>query len=193
MARYKMQISLKPESCIAAALGFLLIPWQWMLAWLASSIFHELCHYIAIRACGQTVLQMDIGPGGAVMKTPPLAPAEELLCAVSGPLGNFLLLTLCHIMPRVAICALFQGLYNLLPVFPMDGGRVLKNLLYLILHDSMAEKVSQTIGNTIHVLLISMLIYMAVWWKMGLLPLLAAAILLRKIKIPCKRRRLRVQ
>lgn len=189
----RTKVSIKPETCIVAALALFLIPWQWVFAWVISSAFHELCHYIAIKLCRCRIWSIDIGIRGTLMETENLTCFQEGVCALAGPVGSLLLTFTSFFMPRVAICGLFHFLYNLLPVYPLDGGRALQALLGHILPDALAETWVKIIGNSVVILLVLLAIYGYRHLALGQLPLMIAAFLVLKIKIPCKQRQLRVQ
>lgn len=71
---------------------------------------------------------MEIGPFGALIETHGLSLWGECISALAGPLGSFILLSFAQFLPMSAVCGLIQGLFNLLPVYPLDGGRVLSCL-----------------------------------------------------------------
>ena len=118
---------------LGLALGLLILPIWWVAAAVLAAGWHELCHYIALRLCGRPALGIRAGLIGVVMEVRFDGPGRELLCAMAGPLGSLLLLLFTKWMPRTAICAGFQGLYNLLPIYPLDGGRILRCLTELVL------------------------------------------------------------
>ena len=91
-----------------------------------AAAFHELCHILAIRLCGGHVISLTVGAGGMVMETEPMTPGREILCALAGPAGSLLLVLLYSIFPLLAFCGLIQGCFNLLPLYPLDGGRALR-------------------------------------------------------------------
>lgn len=122
----KCRIETEPSVYIVAALGLLLIPIPWLVAILLAAVVHELFHWMAVAALGGRVLNLRIGFSGARMEIPPMAPWKELLCAAAGPLGSLSILLFRQWMPRTAICALVQAIWNLLPMYPMDGGRILR-------------------------------------------------------------------
>ena len=114
------------SACLMGAFLLLTLPLNWLLSALAAAAFHELCHGAAILLLGGRIWGVRIGAGGAVMETEPLSSGKELVCALAGPAGSLLLVLTFRIFPRVAVCALVQGAFNLLPVFPLDGGRALR-------------------------------------------------------------------
>ena len=60
-----------------------------------------------------------------------MPPGRELLCALAGPAGSLLLAMLP--VPKLALCALIQGMFNLLPLEGLDGGRILGCILDMTL------------------------------------------------------------
>lgn len=117
------------------AVLLMLLPIQWVFAMLFAGAFHEFCHMAAICLTGREIYRMHIGVRGATMETGALPPWQELLCALAGPLGSALLLLAAGWFPRLAICGAVHCLYNLLPLVPFDGGRILRSLLLLLLRN----------------------------------------------------------
>lgn len=119
-------VRLDPKMYILLALLLLTLPLPWLLAAVTAALFHELCHLAAVRLAGGRVTGLTIGPGGAVMEgqLPPGVGAG--LAILAGPAGSLTLLALCHVCPRIALCAGIQGLFNLLPLPWLDGGRALR-------------------------------------------------------------------
>lgn len=124
-----MQIRYNGIAPVFAAVMVLVLPLPWFLSIIAAAVIHELCHYLAICATGNRVYELFLTHRGAVMRASPLSDTEELFCAISGPLGSFLLFLCYPWVPRLAICAGVQGFFNLLPLYPLDGGRVFRILM----------------------------------------------------------------
>lgn len=114
--------------CFWGALLLIICPLKWVLAICFASLFHELGHALMLRILGAKIYGIQFGLSGARMETGYLSPREEVLSAIAGPLFSFILLFAAKWFPRTAICGFVQGSYNLLPLFPMDGGRILKRL-----------------------------------------------------------------
>lgn len=112
-------------------LAFLLLtmPLGFLAAAVLAAAVHELGHVAAVRLLGGQTGAFRAGPRGAVLEVGGLDPAREMLAAAAGPMASFLLLGLGRFFPEIALCGLGQGLYNLLPIYPLDGGRILLGLL----------------------------------------------------------------
>ena len=115
------------------ALLILTLPVSWVFAAAVSAGVHELCHLWMLKKMSVPVHAMVLRAGGAVLDTGPMGEKEELLCALAGPVGSFLLLILLHICPRIALCGLVQGTYNLIPLGTMDGARIVRRGYSLLL------------------------------------------------------------
>ncbi len=113
----------------------------YMAGLFASVALHELGHsWVAIRkGCRvREIMLLPIG-GVAKMTSIPTKPMDEFLVAVAGPLtslalsGIFLLLSgtgfLMMLFASLSGINLMLGLFNLLPSFPMDGGRIFRALM----------------------------------------------------------------
>lgn len=177
------------------ALLLLVIPAQWLGAALMAAVFHELCHLLVIIALGGTVTEIRIGVSGAVIEAGIPGEKEELLAAIAGPAGSFLLLSLCHLFPKIAICAFFQGLFNLIPVYPMDGGRALQCIQVLYCSQN-AERIARAVEIITCAVLFVMVLAGSLTLSLGILPLLAVMLWINSVirrKRPCKQRRIRVQ
>lgn len=128
--------------CVALALTLLVLPLPWVAAAVLAAAVHELCHYLAIAALGGQVGRIAVGSGGAAMELGCLSPVRELLAAAAGPVGSLSLMLMGRFFPRMALCGLVQGLFNLLPIYPLDGGRILRRALELALPDCAAAAIT---------------------------------------------------
>lgn len=128
--------------CVALALTLLVLPLPWVAAAVLAAAVHELCHYLAIAALGGQVGGIAVGSGGAAMELGCLSPVRELLAAAAGPVGSLSLMLMGRFFPRLALCGLVQGLFNLLPIYPLDGGRILRRALELALPDRAAAAIT---------------------------------------------------
>lgn len=124
-----------------AAVLLLALPYQWVCAMLLAAAFHECSHLLAVTLLGGEILSIRIGARGAVIEIGELSPWKELLCALAGPLGSATLLLTARWFPRLAICGLAHCVYNLLPLFPLDGGRALRGLIYALISQERADSI----------------------------------------------------
>ena len=127
----RSRVEIQPGFCILGAVLILTLPMKFLMSALVAAFFHEACHALAVRLCGGRILNMTIAAGGMVMEVSGLDAKGECLCALAGPLGSLILAFLPF--PTLALCGLVQGLFNLLPIMPLDGGRILGCVLEMTL------------------------------------------------------------
>ena len=167
-----------------AALLLLVLPLDWLIAVVIASVFHELCHIFLLYALKGRIHKIRIKPDGCVIETDRRDDWKQFVSILAGPVGSFSLLLLSRTAPKVAICGLLQGMYNLLPVSPLDGGRLLRLLL-----DRICPKQADFLMGYIGLGVCAALDLAAIWLStaasLGIWPVLAA--LLWNIKFAPKK------
>ena len=181
-------IHVRPAAYLLAAALVLLLPLDWLLAAIFAAAVHEMGHLAAICILKGRIDSVTVGFLGARIHTGPLENRAEFLCAAAGPAASLLLVSLCRVFPKTALCALVQGMFNLIPVHPMDGGRMLLCVLRRLC-PRWAERIFHTIQCLILYGLLTLSLLLAVCGKAGFLPVLACITVLSRLllsKIPCK-------
>lgn len=118
-----------------------------VLPWAAAAAgVHELGHYIAVRIQGGRVARLRLTLSGGALELDgrrPLTYAGELAAILAGPGASLLLAWWAAglgekrwVLAGLSLCL---GWFNLLPVWPLDGGRVLLLILSGFLPHSVAE------------------------------------------------------
>ena len=136
----------------------------------ACVLAHEFGHIFAARRYGIRTPEVTLWPIGGVasLERIPEKPGEELKVALAGPAVNVviaavLLLVLglsidgaamtelenprASLLARVAAANIFLVVFNLIPAFPMDGGRVLRALLAMRRGRAEATRIAARIGQ----------------------------------------------
>ena len=113
---------------------------------------------------------------------------QELLAALAGPLVNLVCGALfCMRSPAFAAYSLMLGIYNLLPVWPLDGGRAVRCALAQHLPLARAEKVSRRSSFAVCAALLLAGIILTFFRRAGLWPLGTAAYLTLRLLTLAKR------
>ncbi|MGB8274876.1 MAG: site-2 protease family protein [Alphaproteobacteria bacterium] len=138
-----------------------------------SIIFHEMCHSLVARRYGLPMggITLFLFGGVAEMKDEPANPMTEFLMAVAGPVSSLALSLAFHVSHwvlalfgvSVAVTGvvsylgyinLILAVFNLVPAFPLDGGRMLRAALWYWKGNlRWATRVASRIGNGFGILL----------------------------------------
>jgi Zn-dependent protease len=138
-------------------------------------LLHEYGHALAARRYGirtRKILLLPLG-GVAQLERMPTRPAQELWIAVAGPLVNVAIAALLyvglaltgawqppaeigiaqgHFFERLLFANVALVVFNMVPAFPMDGGRVLRALLAMVMDHARATAIAATLGKGFAVL-----------------------------------------
>ena len=110
---------------LVLAMMALLFPLQITAGVLLAAAVHECGHILVIRLTGGKIRRLVLHAAGARLETAPMEPGQELLCALAGPAAGALTVAVWRSFPALALAGLVQMVFNLLPVYPLDGGRAL--------------------------------------------------------------------
>ena len=133
-------------------------------------VLHEFGHVFAARLYGIRTSDVTLLPIGGVasLERMPEKPGQEIVVALAGPAVNVViavaLATLlgasfdlgqtaqlgdarAPLLDRIAVANVALFVFNLIPAFPMDGGRVLRALLAIPMGYTRATRVAATIGQ----------------------------------------------
>lgn len=132
-----------------------------------SIVFHEFSHSFIARRFGLPIkgITLFIFGGVAEMEKEPPSPKSEFLMAVAGPLASFLLafllfriealavardwpISFVGVFDKLAYINVVVAIFNLVPAFPLDGGRMLRAVLWQVKNDMrIATQISSKIGT----------------------------------------------
>ena len=185
----KTSIIIMPQAYIIAAIMLLTLPIRWVIGWMISAVAHELGHFVAVRLCGKRIQSVCIGFNGAEIISNPMADWETVLCTLAGPAAGLMLLALGRWYPELAVCAFVQSVFNLLPIYPLDGGRVLRVVIRMLFSVSAAERIILLLEWVVCFAVLTLGIAATFIFHFGILPLGISVCLLVKMKMikrPCK-------
>jgi len=129
-------------------------------------LLHEYGHALTARKFGIGTVDITLYPIGGVARLArmPRAPGVELLIALAGPAVNFVIagwlfallaigagFGLSGFLLDLAVLNLVLGCFNLIPAFPMDGGRVLRALVSGWTGRAKATSFAAGVGRTLAV------------------------------------------
>ena len=130
-------------------------------------VLHEYGHALACRQVGGTANQIVLWPlGGGAYVNPPPRPGATLWSIAAGPLVNLVLLPILSVlgilnrslgwakaMPNaygllraVWFINLALLIFNMLPIYPLDGGQILRSLLWYVVGRARSLMVATIIG-----------------------------------------------
>lgn len=127
-----------------------------MVVLFGTVLLHEFGHSLTCRAVGGTADRILLWPlGGLAFVAPPPRPWPQLLTTIGGPAVNVVLIPICFVLIRFVLplvpaeslaygylwnilssgfeISIFLLIFNLLPVYPMDGGRIVQEILWFFI------------------------------------------------------------
>lgn len=113
---------------IVLGLMALLFPARLLAGLVLAAAVHELGHILALRLTGGQVRRLTLHAAGARLDTDPMTPGREAICALAGPAAGALTVLARRVFPELALAGLVQTAFNLIPVYPLDGGRAVRNI-----------------------------------------------------------------
>lgn len=155
---------------------------HWMLGVIASLlffgsvVFHELSHSVIAKHYKipvQSITLFVFGGLSSIQKEPEKA-GQEFNIAIAGPLSSLFLagcfwLVAMHVHGHEMVVAaakwlaeinLILGVFNLLPGFPLDGGRVFRGIVWAVTHDfTRATRLATSVGKGLGYLMI----FIGIW------------------------------
>jgi len=128
-------------------------------------VLHEFGHALQVKRYGIAVRDIVLLPIGGMARAEriPEDPRQEIIVAISGPLVNFALAAILFgllwingtaieeggFVASLLLINLVLGTFNLVPAFPMDGGRILRGLLAMRMDYLRATRVARAVGQVI--------------------------------------------
>jgi Zn-dependent protease len=135
-------------------------------------VLHEFGHALAARRYGIQTRDITLLPIGGVarLERMPERPLQELVVALAGPAVNVVIaaglivlllvggqwipttelnIVDSHFFQRLAVLNIFLVVFNMIPAFPMDGGRVLRALLALRFDRLRATRIAAGLGQAL--------------------------------------------
>lgn len=159
-------------SNLKQGMGTVDILWSilFILTLFACVTLHELGHALAAKRYNIKTSNITLLPIGGVaqLESMPEKPKEELVVALAGPMVNvviagllFPLLSLSggldnldvtrfshhNFLPSLMVVNIWLAVFNMIPAFPMDGGRVLRALLSFKFERHVATRIAASIGQ----------------------------------------------
>ena len=168
------------------AMMLLTVPLRWLTASLVAAAIHELGHYLALFFSGADVRSFRIRPFGAQMESTPLTSWKQLFCQLAGPVGGLAGVLLWRWMPRVAVCGLLQSAFNLIPIWPLDGGKILRYVLHMV---RLNPRLCRIMEYTVCLIFILLVVWISLHKRLGILPIIFLCYILLQsdlVKTPCK-------
>ena len=175
---------------------------------------HEFGHAMACRSVGGKADTILLWPfGGVAYVNPPQRPAAQLWSIAAGPLVNVALMPILfaairmsrslgwpqtmpdlHVFLRaVFVIDVVLFLFNMLPIYPLDGGQILRSLLWFVMGRARSLMVSTVVGFVGAAGLIYLAVIWHSWWTAAICVFIGmncwsglqrARVLLRLAKLP---------
>lgn len=170
---------------------FAWLPFSYVITIFISILVHELAHAYVANKLGYNVFKVYIGlfNGAAEMNLSQIHERDSIKIVAAGPLSNLILFFASLIfisagysnqfITDFANVNLLLLIFNIIPIYPLDGGRLLRDGLYLLIKN---RKLSVTISSYVSLALSSLLLVFAISTMNILLGIFAGLFIYLSIK-----------
>ncbi|MBR2132821.1 MAG: hypothetical protein IJ955_09890 [Oscillospiraceae bacterium] len=145
-----MKLNLSPLTLLFFALYLLTVHDLTLVYTVSAIIIHELTHLAVLYLCNGRAAKLTVTPIGlSIDRCGLLSHFQEALLSFSAPTVNLLLAGVFYVgnlSPFAVYANLTFGLFNLLPILPLDGAKGLHALLCLQLPAELAERIGKWIS-----------------------------------------------
>jgi Zn-dependent protease/CBS domain-containing protein len=164
-----------PEAVARGSVEAIALRVLFLLGLFACVLFHEIGHALVAKTYGVRTSEIILYPFGGVARLKGMGtPRQEFWISLAGPVVNILLGLLLyaglrgfhawvpltqigqgdiHLLERLMIANLVLAGFNLIPAFPMDGGRMLRSILARRLGMVRGTAIAGSIGQALAILL----------------------------------------
>ncbi|MBP3413086.1 MAG: hypothetical protein J6K89_07465 [Oscillospiraceae bacterium] len=147
-----------------------------------SVVCHELAHIAVAVVLKKKVYEIFVGINGCQIRMDPMDYKQELLVAVAGPFANFILFMIgARLDPLLCLTNLVLLGYNLLPIYPLDGGRILRGILRIMIPITWAELVEKLCVLGCFSVIVYFAVYLCCVLHAGLWPVLLCGFLIYRL------------
>lgn len=152
-------------------------------------VLHEFGHALTAKRFGVVTRDITLYPIGGIssFESMPEKPAHELLISLAGPLVNFVIAGVLWVylissgqIPDLSamgdaqiaqlpflfslfVANLMLAIFNLIPAFPMDGGRVFRAVLGFAMNKTMATRIAAGLGQVLAILFVFLGFFYNFW------------------------------
>ena len=176
------RIEVRTGFLVFLALYYAINPAHTFWPFCIAAALHEGGHILALIGQGRPIRSICFMSSGTVIQVGDLSYRQELMVSLAGPLVNGLLFfATIRCMPAFALMNLGLFCYNMLPLYPLDGGRLLRAFLQIILPTDIALHLEKGIGATCLMLLTGLSVYLTCGLHAGLWPVLVCAFLILRV------------
>lgn len=145
-----MKLNLSPLTLLFFALYLLTIHDLTLVFTVTAIMIHELTHLIVLYLCNGHATKLTVSPlGFSIERSGGLSYHQEALLSLSAPMINLILAGVFYInkcSPYAVSANLSFGLFNLLPISPLDGAKGIHALLCKCLSIERAEHICRFIS-----------------------------------------------
>lgn len=158
----------------------------WAPILFVSVLLHELAHAGMIGALGHGSSHVVLGGmGGVTINERRSKPWQDVLISLAGPISSFLLGWIASLifvnvpavrqdkmlqvlLPTLAQASYWWGIFNLIPIAPLDGGKAVRSFLAMFLKDRIAFAIAVWIGMIVGIAVV-IFAFKARWFFLALM------------------------